>query len=64
MDLLEKSQAAQKLLKVVLAGLNEDAHSEEVCKVSDCHTRSDCDHHDRLGMAVFQLEHVLQFLCK
>lgn len=32
-DLLEKSQAAQKLLKVVLAGLDEDAHSEEVRKV-------------------------------
>ena len=61
MDLLEKSQAAQKLLKVVLAGLNEDAHSEEVCKVSGCHTHRDCDH---LGMAVFQLEHEVQFLCK
>ena len=32
-DLVEKSQAAQKLLKVVIAGLSEDAHSEEVRKV-------------------------------
>ncbi|DBA70095.1 TPA: hypothetical protein ACH3X2_012257 [Trebouxia sp. C0005] len=31
-DLVEKSQAAQKLLKVVIAGLSEDAHSEEVRK--------------------------------
>jgi len=30
---VEKSQAAQKLLKVVIAGLSEDAHSEEVRKV-------------------------------
>ena len=30
---MEKSQAAQKLLKVVIAGLSEDAHSEEVRKV-------------------------------
>lgn len=28
-----RSQAAQKLLKVVIAGLSEDAHSEEVRKV-------------------------------
>lgn len=32
-DLVEKSHAAQKLLKVVIAGLSEDAHSEEVRKV-------------------------------
>ena len=32
-DLLDKTQTAQKLLKVVIAGLSEDAQSEEVRKV-------------------------------
>lgn len=39
-DLVEKSQAAQKLLKVVIAGLSEDAHSEEVRKVPSMSTSS------------------------